>query len=105
MEGPSVGGVGLVLVLHGVGRDLDVHFSLVIYGKRMPPQGSLTSRKRRTCRTWERAGPTLQNPFLPGLFLLHGPNVNHYQSPSVTANLIDPTLVNVYSWLAFMNLD
>ena len=47
MEGASVGGVGLVFVLEGVGRGLDVRVSFVIGGKEVPPQASLVSRKER----------------------------------------------------------
>ena len=83
IAGAFVGGVNLVFVLDGVDRGLDVHFSFVVCGKKVPPQASLASRKERTCSKCESAAPSMKNPFFPGLFELHGPNVTHYKGPVV----------------------
>ena len=47
MEGASVGGVGLVFVLDGAGRGLDMPFSFVVSGKKVPPRVSLASLARK----------------------------------------------------------
>ena len=86
----------------GLAKALTCTFSPVICGKDVPPRVSIASRKERTYRNCESAGPSPKDPFLAGAFGLHGPNVNHYEDPSVMADLIDWTLVNVSSWLAFV---
>ena len=79
----------------GLAGALTCSFSSVICGQGVPPQASLASRKERTCKNCERGGPSPKDSFLPGAFGLHGPNVNHYEGPSVMADLIDRTLVKV----------
>ena len=62
MDDAFVGGVGLVFGVDGVGRGLDVRFPFVEYGKEYP-QASLASRKERTYRKSENAGPSPKNRF------------------------------------------
>ena len=54
-------------------------YSFVIGGKEGPPQVSLASRKDRASRNFESAGPSPKDLFLPGVFGLHGPSVDHYE--------------------------
>ena len=83
----------------------DVLFRLVyhyisIY-REVPPQTSLASREEISqCEDVGVWAVLVEDPLFPGEFGLYSRTSTIHEGPSLMANLIDRTLVNVSSWLA-----
>ena len=100
MEGASSDVVAFVDVLDPFGRGLDVQFYFLYVARRFPPQSSLASREERSqCESGSGGIIALvEDPLLPGEFGLCSRTSTIHEGPSLTADLIDRTLVNVSSW-------
>ena len=102
MEVASSDDVGLVEVLDRLGRGLDVHFSSYVCGKEVPSQSSLASGEERSqCEKVEVSTIVwlilVETPLLPGEVGLYSRPSTIHDGPSLMADLIERTLVNVSS--------
>ena len=80
--------------------------TFLICGKEVPPQSSLASREERS--QCEKVGVRVtlaEDPLLPGEFGLYSRTSTIHEGPSLMADIIDRTLVDVYSWLACVTGD
>ena len=101
MEVASSDDVGLVEVLDRLGRGLDVHFSSYVCGKEVPSQSSLASGEETSqCEKVGVKVALVEDPLLPGELGFYTRTSTIDEGPSLMADVIDRTSVDVSAWLA-----